>query len=98
MSILVHTTCNVTYRYKPVQQHRERVGEPSDKRGRVGLASPTMRSNHAMLAAAPDKLAPVRSATPLAARQRPLRDGENFGGEVSFQTSLSLHITRSPRR
>src|SRR5262249_46962360 len=26
----------VTYRYKLVQQHRERVGEPSDKRGRVG--------------------------------------------------------------
>src|SRR5215468_1144900 len=29
-------------------------------------------------------------------RRRPV--AENFGGEVSFRTSLSLHITRSPRR
>src|SRR5262249_43406042 len=28
----------------------------------------------------------------------PRADGESFGGEVSFRTSLSLHITRSPRR
>src|SRR5215470_7870907 len=48
--------------------------------------------------AASDKLAPKRSARRPGARQRPLPNAENFGGEVSFRTSLSLHITRSPRR
>src|SRR5262249_43974795 len=33
---------------------------------------------------ATDRLAPMRRATRPAARQRPLTDGENFGGEVSF--------------
>src|SRR5262245_27922553 len=31
-----------------------------------------------------DRLAPLRDATPPAARQRPLPDAENFGGEVSL--------------
>jgi hypothetical protein len=35
-----------------------------------------------------DRLAPERSATLSAARQRPLTDGENFGGEVSFGVLL----------
>src|SRR6516225_8871982 len=47
MSILVHTTCNVTYRYKLVQQHRGRMGEPSDKRGRVDW--PRLRCDRTML-------------------------------------------------
>jgi hypothetical protein len=42
-----------------------------------------------------DQEAPKRNA---GARQRLRPDPENFGGEVSFCTSLSLHITRSPRR
>src|SRR6516165_3707716 len=35
--------------------------------------------------AATDRLAPTRRATGLEARQHLLRDGENFGGEVSFE-------------
>src|SRR5215831_4041729 len=35
--------------------------------------------------AASDRLAPSRSATPPAARQRPLRDGENFGGKFHLE-------------
>src|SRR5262249_47791684 len=38
-------------------------------------------------AAARDRPAPKRGARRPAARQRPLTDGENFGGEVSFLTS-----------
>src|SRR6516165_12764808 len=38
--------------------------------------------------AATDRLAPTRNATPPAARPRPRPDAENFGGEVSFCTSL----------
>src|SRR5262249_34472983 len=48
--------------------------------------------------AAPDKLAPERRARLSAARQHPRPDARIvFGGEVSFRTSLSLHIIRSPR-
>src|SRR5215471_17858290 len=45
-----------------------------------------------------DRLAPTRSATAPAARQRPRSDAENFGGEVSLRTSLLHHsITSSAR-
>src|SRR5262245_4349028 len=43
---------------------------------------------------ASDRLAQTRSATTPAARQRQLRDAENFGGEVSRQ---SLPEMRAPR-
>src|SRR6516165_11729001 len=42
--------------------------------------------------AATDRLAPSRTVIPLAARQRRRPDAENFGGEVSFCTSLLLHF------
>src|SRR6516164_6068377 len=48
--------------------------------------------------AASDRSVPARCARRPAARKRRRPDRENFGGEVSFRTSLSLHITRSPRR
>src|SRR5262245_503301 len=44
----------------------------------------------------PDVLGSPGRATQPAARQRPLLDGENFGGEVSFLNPP--HIIRSPRR
>src|SRR5262249_23073597 len=48
--------------------------------------------------AATDRLAPTRCAMWPVARRRRRPDAEKFCGEVSFCTSLSLHITRSPRR
>src|SRR5262249_38464766 len=46
--------------------------------------------------AASDRLAPSRTAIPLAAWQRPRPDAENFGGGGSFLNSLLLYITPSP--
>ena len=44
------------------------------------------------------QLVPKQGAGRPAARQRRRLDAEISGGEVSFLTSLSLHVTRSPRR
>src|SRR5262249_59474867 len=46
--------------------------------------------------AATDRTALLRSARRPAARQRQRRDARIGGGEVSFCTSLSVHIIRSP--
>src|SRR5262249_39858601 len=46
--------------------------------------------------AAPDRLAPTRSARLPAGRRRSRPDAENFGGEGLFLTPP--HIIRSPRR
>src|SRR5262249_60599379 len=47
--------------------------------------------------AASDRLAPAQSATPSAARQRTLRDGENFGGGGSILTSPPTISSPPPR-
>jgi hypothetical protein len=46
-----------------------------------------------LIGTATDKLAPAQCATRPAARHRPRPDVEICGGEVSFWTSLSLHIS-----
>src|SRR5262249_18188720 len=49
--------------------------------------------------AATDRFAPMRCATPPAARQPPRPDAENVGGGVSFfNPPFTLHIIRSSRR
>src|SRR5262249_28429976 len=54
------------------------------------------RSRRSRAPAASDRLVRVRSATRPGARQHSLPDAKMCGGEVSFLTSLSLHIIRSP--
>src|SRR6516225_9118695 len=46
------------------------------------------RSARSDAPAASGRLAPIQAVTPPAARQRPLTDGENLGGEVSWPPSL----------
>ena len=70
--------------------------DPSDARG--CRSHPPERTARSDAPAASDSFAPERCARWPGARQRRRPDGENFGGEVSFCTSLSVHITRSPRR
>src|SRR5260370_25433508 len=68
--------------------------DPSDARGCGTYRRERMERSSAP--AATDRFARQRRAPRPAAWQRLLRDAENFGGEVSFPTPLSLPIIPSP--
>ena len=92
------------------QSLSERLGQPFIIESRPGAASniateAVVRAppdGYTLLQVSPpaatDRLAPSRCAMRPAARQRPLQDAEKFGGEVSFESSLSDRFIRSPRR
>jgi hypothetical protein len=70
--------------------------DDADRRCRARCRRRNLRSD---APAASDRLAPLRRAVKPAARQRPLRDAENFGGEVSsccFPEMLNASRIYSP--